>query len=592
MASAETKNCQNCKVSFTIDASDFDFYSKISVPPPTFCPECRLQRRMAFRNERSLYKDICDLCGKNFVSMYSPDKPFKIYCKECWYSDKWDPLEYGREYDFSRPFFEQFKELMRVVPRIGIMHIHTNLNADYSNYVADSKSVYLSQSVIEKSENVYYSRNIDTGKEIFDCFSVKKSEHCYENVDGSQNYRCKFMYRSRDCIDSAFLFDCINCQDCVMSSNLRNKRFVIRNAQYDKETYITEIKKLGIGKNSDLEKLKKEFVEMIKVALHKFGNLIKTVNCTGDNIDNAKNVKNSFDAYNSENAIYCVRVKDTTDSYDVLGALTELAYEMLAGGYGSRNSHFTDHSDATVESEYTNWCQNSAYLFGCAGLRKKQYCIFNKRYSKESFGELKKRIIAHMNEMPYADKKGRVYAYGGFFPAELSPFAYNETLVQEHFPLTKKEALEWGYAWRDSDQSPHKPTIVAKDLPDDIASIQNTITNEIISCSECEKPYRILKQELGFLKQHLIALPHSCPECRHKARFNLRNPLKLWHRRCNCNGARIDAEQNADRRGIKYINTAKHFHGENPCQNEFESSYASGRPETIYCEQCYNSEVA
>ncbi|HEY4526141.1 MAG TPA: hypothetical protein VJL32_03550 [Candidatus Paceibacterota bacterium] len=40
-----------------------------------------------------------------------------------------------------------------------------------------------------------------------------------------------------------------------------------------------------------------------------------------------------------------------------------------------------------------------------------------------------------------------------------------------------------------------------------------------------------------------------------------------------------------------YKNFATHFHGENPCPTEFETSYAPDRPEIVYCEQCYNSEV-
>src|SRR5256885_746105 len=105
MTESETKQCQNCKQDFVIEPEDFDFYEKMKVPPPTFCPDCRLQRRTSVRNERSLYKTTCNLCGKSFVSMYSSDKPFKVYCKDCWYSDNWDVLSYGRDYDFSKPFF-------------------------------------------------------------------------------------------------------------------------------------------------------------------------------------------------------------------------------------------------------------------------------------------------------------------------------------------------------------------------------------------------------------------------------------------------------------------------------------------------------
>src|SRR3989344_5392742 len=109
----ETRDCQSCKGQFVIEPDDFAFYEKIKVPPPTWCPGCRLQRRYSFRNEMNLYKVKCGLCGKNTISMYSADKPYPIYCQKCWMSDNWDPLQYGQEYDFSKPFFEQFGQLLR-----------------------------------------------------------------------------------------------------------------------------------------------------------------------------------------------------------------------------------------------------------------------------------------------------------------------------------------------------------------------------------------------------------------------------------------------------------------------------------------------
>ncbi|MBM3251119.1 MAG: hypothetical protein FJZ07_02705, partial [Candidatus Nealsonbacteria bacterium] len=65
MLNSEIRTCQNCHSPFVIDVQDFDFYQKIKVPPPTWCPECRMVRRMMFRNERSLYKRKCDVTGKD-----------------------------------------------------------------------------------------------------------------------------------------------------------------------------------------------------------------------------------------------------------------------------------------------------------------------------------------------------------------------------------------------------------------------------------------------------------------------------------------------------------------------------------------------
>ncbi|MBI2623685.1 MAG: hypothetical protein HYW65_03900 [Candidatus Liptonbacteria bacterium] len=587
---SKIRTCQNCKQQFTVEPEDFQFYERVKVPPPTFCPDCRLQRRMTFRNERSLYKRTCDLCKKSFVSMYSPDppqlasgeagKPFTVYCKECWYSDNWDPLAYGQDYDWNKSFFEQFQELMRKVPRIGIMHIHTNINADYANYIADNKNVYLSHSVIF-SENVYHSRNIDKSKDIFDCFYVKDSERCYEDVDCSRIYRSKYLVRSRDCLDSAFLFDCVNCQSCFMSSNLRNKQFVFRNEQLTKEQYAEAMARMNMGSHAARERYREEFQCVMRGALHKFGNLMKITACIGNNIENSKNVRDSFDLYDGENLRFCMRNIKSKDSYDVAyAASTELVYEAISAGFGNTRTSFVMQCDANERSAYCEWCQSSTDLFGCTGLRKRQYCILNKQYSQSEYEKVKAKIIEQMNNNPYKNKEGKVYRYGEFFPAEISPFAYNETMALELFPLGKEDALAAGYSWHDPEPYPHTPTLKAENLPDDIKDVDDSIRKEIIGCPNCGRAYRIMPAEFDFLKREGIALPRKCVECRHKDRFALRNPLKLWHRQCMCDYK-------------VWKNSAKHtHHPEGRCPNEFETSYAPDRPEIVYCESCYQSEVA
>ena len=110
----ETRICQNCQSSFVIDAQDFAFYEKMKVPAPTFCPECRLQRRLIFRNEMILYKRKCDLCGKDTISIYHKNSPCIVYCQQCWWSDKWNPTDYAKEYDFNKPYSkEEYCEILK-----------------------------------------------------------------------------------------------------------------------------------------------------------------------------------------------------------------------------------------------------------------------------------------------------------------------------------------------------------------------------------------------------------------------------------------------------------------------------------------------
>ena len=104
--------CHQCQSSFTISDRDEKFYEKMKVVEPTLCPDCGLQRRYAWRNEFTFYFRKCDLTGREMLSIYPPDCPYKVYHHEAWFSDKWNALDYGRDFDFSRPFFEQFLEVL------------------------------------------------------------------------------------------------------------------------------------------------------------------------------------------------------------------------------------------------------------------------------------------------------------------------------------------------------------------------------------------------------------------------------------------------------------------------------------------------
>jgi hypothetical protein len=202
-----------------------------------------------------------------------------------------------------------------------------------------------------------------------------------------------------------------------------------------------------------------------------------------------------------------------------------------------------------------------------------------------------------MNDLPYIDKKGRVYKYGEFFPPELSPFSYNETIAQEYFPLTKEQAIEQGYSWKDLEPRDYKITMKPEDLPDNIKDVNDQILNEVIECAhatclpagrgncneQCTTAFRIIPQELQFYRKMNLPIPRLCPNCRHYQRLKQRNPLKLWKRQCQC-GGRTSVN------GV-YANTVQHDHGDNPCPNTFQTSYSPDRPEIVYCEQCYLKEV-
>jgi hypothetical protein len=94
-----------------------------------------MQRRYAWRNTMTLYSSKCALCQKSIVTLYVPDSGITIYCNKCWWSDKWNPKDYAQDYDFSKPFFLQFNELMHKVPHIATVNDDgiASLNCEYTH---------------------------------------------------------------------------------------------------------------------------------------------------------------------------------------------------------------------------------------------------------------------------------------------------------------------------------------------------------------------------------------------------------------------------------------------------------------------------
>lgn len=563
----ENKICQNCKYSFVIEEDDFQFYKKIDVPPPTWCPECRLQRRLAFFNIFNLYKHPCDLCKKDFISVFKPGAPYTVYCPKCWWSDKWDVFSYGRDYDFSRPFFEQFRELWKSTPVLGISidipAMETSPYTSHSGHLKNSYLLFHADYVEDSAYGFFHVRN----KSVFDCSMIMQSELCYDCQNSFKNNRCIGVRGNvTNSLDCAFLRDCDNCQNCFASANLRNKQYYIFNVPHTKEDYFEKIKKWDLGSYATYQEISKMAHEHWKKFPPRPAYDDFSVDCTGSYVFESKNCKNCFDCSNVHDSKFIMIVADqlTKDCYDVSswGNNMSRCYECCNVGEDVSDVRFSQESGlGLMDAEYCK-LSTGAHHFGCVSVKKGDYVIFNRRYPKEEYENLRKRIIKHMDEMPYLDKKGRVYRYGEFFPAELSPFGYNETLADGFFPLSKEQILEEGYHFAETERRDYMITKSFKELPDHIKNTDDTILNEVISCSNCGRGYKIIAMELSFLQQMNLPLPRSCPFCRVREKFEqwVKN-MRMISRICE------------------------------KCGISFTTNYTKEEAPYILCKKCYQQEV-
>lgn len=512
----------------------------------TLSPEQKWQKLMSRRNEWKLYPRKCDATGESILSAYSDEVPFPVYKNSVWWGDTWEATKYGRDFDFSRPFFEQFNELMQVVPREGTS-IFNSINCDYNSHVRESKNCYLN-SLAARSEDVLYSYWMVNTKDALDCMLTNDSTLCYECSFVNNCYNCVMLEESNNCSDSYFSFQLRGCKNCLFCTNLNNKNYYIFNKACSKEEFEEAKAKILNGSWKSLQEAREKYKEIKQNAVHRATHGVNCENCSGDHIYNSKNSENCYDSFNCEDCIDTISGGDgrNLDScYSAGWPACELVY-FSSVSRGCQNIAFCSYMWFSNNMRYCDSCVSSEDCFGCTGLRRKKYCVLNKEYSKEDYASLLAKIKEHMQ---------KIGEWGEFFPNSLSPFAYNESAAQDFYPIEKDEAIKQGWRWKEIDAKEYKPATL-KELPDNIKDVPESITNEILACESTGKNYKITKQELAFYKKMGLPLPRNCPEFRHKVRSESRNPFKLWERKCAKTGKTILTSYSPDRPEIIYSEEA------------------------------------
>lgn len=426
------KTCRITDSPFIIRDEDLAFYEKISptisgktflIPPPTLSPRERERRRLAYRNERKLYRRKSNLTGQEIISVFRESSPFKIFTQSEWWGDTFDPLAFGQEYDFALPFFDQFYNLQLKIPRPPLINNKAE-NSDYCNFADNNKNSYMITSA-NNNEDCFYSFLIVGDRSSAECIWCTDSELLYECLDCQNCYNCNYLQNSSTCHDCNFSYNLKGCNNCLFCVDLQNQNYCIKNKKYSKEEYERATKDLF--QNHKIETLLAEFTKTLsQFPVRKYANLISCEDCIGDNIFNSKNVFNGFDTYESQDCAYAhdgLKAKDCHDICFFDG--TELCYESTSLiGYGYR---FTNFCRDSYDLFYCDNCHGCRNCFGCVGLRKKEYCILNKQLTRDAYEALLPLVIGHMN---------KTQEWGEFFPIEKSIFPYEDTLAKEYFPTS------------------------------------------------------------------------------------------------------------------------------------------------------------
>ncbi len=572
---ATLKSCKQCNSSYEIGDWDKEFLSKISptfdgktfeIPEPELCPECRRQKRLMWRNNRSLYSRKCDMCSKQIITTFSPDKPFAVFCQDCWWSDKWNPEDYGQDFDFNKTFTEQFADVMKKTPRIALMNKNSE-NSEYCHYAGNNKNCYLCFAGSWNNENCSYGYRFGGCKDCFDCHFLEKSELCYQIFHGANNFKCAFCDYIYDSSECYFSYDLKGCKNCIFSTGLRNKAYFAFNKPCTKEQF--EELKMHMESNTSIARALAKFDAIKREAPKVPVVQLKCEDCEGDNLSGCKSLREAFDINDMESGKYVLigaLSKDVMDCTAVGLGETQLCYYCMSVGDSAYNCLFSNGIWSSRNIIYCDSIISCEDCFGCASIKKQNHCILNKKYSEQEYVQIVAKIIEHMKA------NGE---WGEYLDNMLCPYYYNETFAHEFYPLQQSGAEKIGCSWQTKDYSPeYKGESYVAD--DSILAFQDVNKAEelikgIIKCEVTGKPFKITPSELAFHVKQRIALPLKHPNVRFEERFAKLNFPKLSEGECCC-----------DQQG--------HSH-DGKCQNKFKTTYPPEKKEKVFCESCYQKEI-
>ncbi|MBI3626512.1 hypothetical protein HY224_00510 [Candidatus Uhrbacteria bacterium] len=490
----ESKTCRFSGKKFTVTEQERQCYERFGLPLPDIHPMERLRYCPAFYNAYVLQWTKDARTGKKILTNLDPKEFPVIYDNNYWMSSEFDARDYGREIDFTRPFFEQYKEMYWATPQPNLTSIN-NEDCDFCNYTVNSRHCYLTFHG-PNNFNVHYSAMPWDSKDSIELFNSIACELSFQCVSSTNCYNVAFAFFAANCRDSRFLYDCVNCSDCYQCVNLKHKQFCIQNKQYTEKEYRARMAEIDLRSYKILAQEQAKWQEFLKDKPLRAQRNVNCENSDGVLMTNCRNCHRCDSLTDSDNC-YNTFGREGADSADSACFYSQ----NCTWAQGAMNSNNIYHTWATDYCYNIGYCQmvfNSHDLFGCYGVKKASFCILNKQYTEAEYKKLLPQLIAHMK------KTGE---WGQWFPYSISPFPYADSSASGCFPpLSPEQAKRMGVR-QGSIEVPLINEKANSVLPDNLKDTGDEVLNQIFPCAKTGQPYKITKDELEFHRQVGLALP-------------------------------------------------------------------------------------
>jgi len=476
--------------------------------------EAKMKERAKSFTFRQFVQRLCSREPMNFyrypegISIY-PDTPRRWIIKPPKvYEQERDGLtDYGRDYDFSKSFRENFGNFFHEIPKIAIRAFPPYENSDYAEWAFRwLKNGYLCVGAGLNCENIMYSLETkESCRNVLNSIMVRNNcQNIYRSTAVFNSYNIFYSRLVNNSSDVWFSSNMVGCHDCLLCTNLLNQSYCIQNQAYPKEEYLV--------KKEEFLAQKEQFMQRYDET--KTNEFIISKNVTGHFFIESQNVQDGLYAYRMRDSQNIFLSGSINGNSEVVNGVTlgaprlDKAYNVVNSGEWS-NLYSSDYMGTCTNCYYSYFLENCSYCLWCVGLKNKQFCILNKEYSKEERHELADKIFAQMDQE---------WALGDFFPGSMNPYYFNDTaayLIDDSF--TKEEVTKEGYLWRDEAMATDIPAWAEVVRTKELSNFQRigfngnreidpNILKKVIK-DEKGNCYRIVKMEYDFLVKYGLPLP-------------------------------------------------------------------------------------
>lgn len=505
--SAGPRTCVISGESWELTNEEIAQYRRFNVPPSNYSQLTRLRLLTSFFVGYQWWNNKDAKTGKTLITSSHPASGVKVLSDESWFNEDFSSII--REDDPSRSVFETIRELEREIPFTAFRNSFPAINSISTISLGDENSYFMNAC---RAKNSFFSVNALDTEHSAEVYQAQNVIDSYNVIFSDRIFNCRYIQQSRDCLNSQFLFDCRNCEDCFMATNKRNKKFIFKNEQLTETEYRERMSKMDMTCRSTTDQLKQEFFAMItREAIWPENFNEQTTDSTGEYLTRTTNCRFCYFNKDCKDNFWCGygNLYGSEGNAFTAGWFTSNNSYCSMTGSRSSNILFSGFSVQCQNLEYCLHCYNCENCFGCVGLQRKQYCIFNKQYSEAEYwiklDEIKCRMLDNGE-------------YGEFFPANFSPTRFLDSGAALFYLADETDAKKFSaddYAPESNGAAGETAVPVSELLQTDIIPdcLSDMKLDELIGKAVYDKNlkrrYSLLPQELSFYREMKIAPPNQ-----------------------------------------------------------------------------------